>query len=282
MYPRWPVCLTYILLAALVSLSGCARKPWRAPVTDNTQALAIATMEDIRFQEEQRATCYDAKVQAFFTSHIRNQAVSGYTQFMQPDSVKFISSNPLGQPIFAFVSIGKSFQLVNTLEQLFTQGDLSALATYYSLPPIARSSNWTNWLTGHLPVNATITDIREDKDRRGVWVSTLENKQKQDASKEDILSEHLLIDIENRRLATRIITDQADATQVRISYSGWVGEEQGQLAGLPGKITLTELDYGGKLVLNMSELQTMSYCNGKDFTLRQPPGYRYKPLTLGN
>ncbi len=278
MYIKPRITLFCIALALLTTITGCARKPWRDPITGDGKEIVIKVMEEIQQAERQRSICIDSDVNIFFTSHVKNQAIGGYLQLMQPKFLKFISSNPLGQPLLAFVSDGNSAQLVNTFEQLFVDGDLAAFATYYDLHPIIRKGDWVNWLTGRLPLNSRITRIREDKAQRGVWVS-IENEQEKDIK--NALSEHLLIDLKNRQLTDRVVTNNTDKIEARIAYSDWLESDSETLSRQPGQITVTELDYGGKLVLKFSDLQAMAYCRDSDFTLKRPSGYRYEQLSEG-
>lgn len=270
--------LLYLGLAAIITVTGCARKPWRQPIAADDRSAVLQVIDEIRQTESQRSTCFDTDVNIFFTSHVKNRAISGYMLLMQPASVKFISSNPLGQPLFAFVSDRRHFQYVNTFEQLFVDGEVAAFADLYDIPPVAYSAPWGKWLTGRLPATASVTAIRRDASHHGVWVTVADERATEQREQTAAGLEHLLIDMDNKLLLGRIFTDHDGAIAARISYDNWLDSTSGLLSRQPGRITVTELDYGGELVLEFSNLQPLDFCSVKDFYLRRPPNYRYEPL----
>lgn len=270
--------LLAIALTVLVSVAGCARKPWREPLAEDNRKVILEVMDEMRQAETQRSNCIDSDINVFFTSHVKNRAISGYVQLMQPAFIKFVSSNPFGQPLFAFVSDGQRVQLVNTFEQLFTDRNLTTFARIYDIPPFIFVSEWGKWLTGRLPAKQPITAIRQDESHHGVWVSLAGNKDAARGQSTGNILEHLLIDPENKRISGRVFTDSNGTIQARIHYSDWLEGNGDNLSRQPGQITVTDLDYGGELVLKFSDLQAMESCSNNDFTLRKPPGYRYDPL----
>jgi len=270
-----------LLIAASIALflvaPGCARKPWRQPVTEDRSASVIDLMAQMRQSEQKRSSCIDADVNIFFTSNVRNRAVGGYMQLMQPSSIKFVTSNPLGQPLVVFVSDGHDAQFVNTMDAFFTDGDLTAFAQAFDIPPVAYASDWGTWLTGRLPRTTGVTSIREDEKERGIWVS-VGNTAAMVSGTIDPLYEHVLIDPAERRILSRVFTDSSDTVEARIDYDGWIAETTGAAPLQPGRITISGLDYGGRLVLDFSGLRAMEGCRKSNFLLNRPPGYRYQPL----
>lgn len=266
--------LIIIGLAVLAISTGCARKPWREPLAAPQRDDVLQVLAELRKGEADRGTCIDSDVNIFFTSTVKNRAVSGYMQLAQPASVKFITANPLGQPLVAFVSDGRKVQFVNTFEKYYTDGDLAVFARLFDLPPAAYASDWGKWLTGRLPAADRITDIRQDESQHGVWVSFAAPTGKE----EHPVTEHLLLDPEKRQMLGRVFTDVSGSIAARISYSDWLPADADNRSRQPGKITISELDYGGRLELRFSSLQPMDPCTSKNFTLPRPPGYRYEPL----
>lgn len=274
--------LRMLMLCALLTLmataAGCAKKPWRQPIAEDRQALVLQVIDEMRQEETRRSGCIDSDVDLFFTSRMKNRAISGYLRLMQPTSIKFISSNPLGQPLIAFASNGSGMQFVNTFEQYFMDGDLAAFAELYEIPAIAYTSSWGKWLTGRLPEATAITAIRQDESNRGFWVSFAAKAESGSGKAADPVVEHLLIDLDNRLLLGRIFTDSKGGIEARISYSDWLRGGPEQLSRQPGRITITELDYGAEIVVKFSALEPMEYCSGKDFNLSRPAGYRHAPV----
>jgi len=269
--------LTAAAIVLFLVATGCARKPWRQPVTEDRSAAVIDLMAEMRQSEDKRSSCIDSDVNVFLTSTVKNRAVGGYMQLMQPSSLKFVTSNPLGQPLVVFVSDGQSAQFVNTLDAFFTDGKLTAFARSFDIPPVAYVSDWGAWLTGRLPRTTGVTSIREDEKGRGIWVS-VSGAATSMSGAHDQLQEHVLIDPAQRRILSRVFTDNSDTVEARIDYDGWLAETTGAPALQPGRITISGLDYGGRLVLDFSGLQAMEDCRQGNFRLNRPPGYRYQPL----
>ena len=63
------------------------------------------------------APCLDGDAILSMENHLDAKALSGYVKFMLPESVKFIASNPLGQPLFALASDGVRFETLNTTDR---------------------------------------------------------------------------------------------------------------------------------------------------------------------
>lgn len=263
-------------LAIIVSLSGCAQKPWRDSLNDSDRLAVLKTLHYIRNSQASRSSCIDADLNIFFTSHFKKRAISGYVQIMQPSLLKFIVSNPFGQPLFAFTTDGSQFNQIDTAQQQFMDGDLETFARIYDSPPFMYNRPWGKWLTARLPDSEFITDIRKDSSDRGSWV-TIVNQAKIEADEPQptaAAAEHVLIDIDNRRLLGRIFTGRGGDIEAEITYSDWSTDNNWQ----PGKITLEGLDYGSRIVLELTEMSNMGYCSATDFRLRKPAGYTYTPV----
>ncbi len=265
-------------IAVTLSFSACARKPWREPLADDGRRAVLQVVEEMRQLDAGRSNCIDSDVNIFFTSHVKNRAASGYIQLLQPNSIKFVSSNPFGQPLFAFVSTGSSFQFVNTMEQYFMDGGLYEFARLYDVPAFAVASSWGQWLTGRIPETTNIINIRRDSSNRGVWVSIIPQTASEDTEGKPGKVEHLLVDIENKLLLNRFFTDRHGGTEAEIRYSDWLNDTMTGDNRQPGIIKISGLDYGGEIVLKFSALQSLEGCISNDFYLQRPKGYQYQPL----
>lgn len=267
-----------ISLAVMALSSGCARLPWKQPLDAGRQAAVRQVIDEMRRAETSRSACIDADLKIFFTSTVANRAISGYMQLMQPAQIKFVTSNPLGQPLVIFVSDGERVQFVNTMQTLFTEGNLTDFARAYELPSLAFASDWSRWLTGRLPEALEITDLREDLQGRGIWISVADGTADGRHGTVDF-HEHLLVDPTRRLVIGRMFTDRSDnSIEATISYGDWLAERSGGEPVQPGTITITDLDYSGRLELAFSALQAADQCRPASFELRQPPGYQYQPL----
>jgi hypothetical protein len=265
-------------LMVMVVSSGCARLPWKQPVDAGRQEAVREVIDEMRRAEASRSACIDADLKIFFTSTVANRAISGYMQLMQPAQIKFVTSNPLGQPLVVFVSDGQRVQFVNTMQTLFTDGNLADFVRVYEIPPVAFASDWSRWLTGRLPRALEITALREDQQGRGIWVS-IAAETSTDSSSMTALREHVLIDPAKKLVIGRLYTDRSGSDiEATIGYDNWLAERDGGELVQPGTITITDLDYSGQLELTFSALQASGQCRPASFELRQPPGYQYQPL----
>jgi len=270
-----------LLLTALALLSltsGCARKPWGNPIADARYPATIEMLEEMRRDEALRSNCIDADVNIFLTSTVKNRAVSGYVQLMQPSSVKFVTANPLGQPLVAFVSDGHTVQFVNTIDGYYTDGSLPSFAKAFDIPKVAYTSDWGTWLTARLPRATTVTEIREDEENRGIWIGVADQAMKHEPGSTGPAREHVLIDPEKKIVLERAFTDTNGSIDARVSYANLLSETADAAPRQPGKITISGLDYSGKLVLEFSALQAIENCRISSFQLKRPPGYYYQPL----
>jgi outer membrane lipoprotein-sorting protein len=253
-----------LLCLFLLFSGGCARQPWTKPVNDD-QAKAIRTLvEEKRAADAVCSSTLDAEVTVSMKTLMDTRSFSGFLQMKLPSSVKFVTTNPLGQAIFAFVSDGKSFRSVNTLENQFVSGGLEALAIQNDLPPQLLTGHWGIWLSDRVELSGqgVIADVRQDAAGRGVWV-----KIAGDAGKG---AEYILINPEDRRLLARVLLDGDQDIIARIDYSDWQGEKQ---CAQPTGFLITSAPKGVEIIIHLSGLLTDKNFTERNFSLRPPPGY---------
>ena len=270
--------LLLIALALCTLPAGCARKPWGQTITGDRFSATLDILEEMRQAEALRSTCIDADVNIFLTSTVKNRAISGYVRLMQPSSVKFITSNPLGQPLVAFVSDGHTVQFVNTIKSYYTDGSLPSFAKAFDIPEVAYTSNWGTWLTARLPLARTVSEIREDEEKRGIWVGVTDQAKDHEHGTSQPVREHVLIDPVKKIVLERAFTRANGTIDARVSYTNLLPETPAAEPLQPGKITISGLDYDGRLTLEFSTLQSLDNCRTDNFRLTKPPGYYYQPL----
>ena len=258
------------LLLILLLLSGCARKPWGDPFAEADNRLFTGLFEDMRSEEKQCPACSDGDINVFLTSRVGKRAAAGYFQLMQPDHIKFIASNPLGQPLLIFTSDGESFQYINTIERLSLAGGVTPFFQTLDAPPALVSSSWGRWLTGRLPLTGTVETVRPDDHDRGVWLTI-------SSAAGDRQQEHLLIDPENRLLLSRIVTEQGNIV-MQIDYPGNDQDGGNSRCRLPETLHVSGLDYGAELTLTISKPGEYSGCSPADFILRVPAGDLHREI----
>lgn len=274
--------LSHALLLTGITLlflsSGCARKPWGQPVAEDRYSITVKMLAEMRRNETLRSSCIDADINIFFTSTVKNRAINGYVQLMQPASVKFVTSNPLGQPLVAFFSDGHTVQFVNAMDGYFTDGSLESFARVFDIPTVAYTSDWGTWLTARLPRAIEVTEVREDENNRGFWIGFTDKARKEMGMPNRPIVEHVLIDTDRRIVLERAFTNTKGSIKARISYEDLLPETAEGQPLQPAKITISGLDYSGKLVLEFSALQAVESCRPGNFQVTRPAGYRYQPL----
>lgn len=261
------------LLIAISLVAGCAPKPWHDLVSDDGRTAMLDVLDEIIEAQISRPRCFDADVKVFLTSWVKNRAADGYAQVMAPDTVKFVTSNPFGQPVFAFVGNRQQFQYVNTINRIYLDGDINEFANIYEFPLEDFSGPWGDWLSGRIPAdNARIVEMRADSSDKGVWVSYAPQAE---AEKIVPANEHLLIDPEHKQLLARTIADNKGKIIARIDYYNRSAPPLSQ----PQKLKVTRLAYGAELEVQFSNLMAMESCENQDFFIKRPAGYIYQHLT---
>ena len=256
----------FFLCLVLLCSGGCAREPWTKPVDDN-QAQTIRNM--IQEKVKTDAACssiLDAEVSVSMKTVMETKSFSGFLQLKLPSSVKFVTTNPLGQTVLALVSDGQSYRSVNTLDTQFVSGSLSTLALRNDIPQELLTGKWGIWLSDRIeiPKDAEITDIRQDATARGTWIKIANSKTKREGP------EYILIDPATRRPLLRMLMDAEENQIARIEYSDW---QDGPKCEQPTTFNITGLSKGVEIIIHLSDIITDKILTERDFTLRPPPGY---------
>ncbi len=265
-------------LTVLLLVAGCARHPWRQPLAGTDKIAPLELYRALWQRQAACGTCLDTDARIFFHNHLIDRAAGGYLKLMQPGYVKFIADNPLGQPVLAFASDGSRFDYLNVQERLFMEGDVARFGIAHDLPTaLFSSSAWGRWLTGRLPAPERITEVRADRDNRGIWfgIAFAEEKEGEDRGRE-----YLLLDPDGRLLRTRILStsENGSASELEIEYSDWSSNGAGKSCQHPSTIMVSGLPYGGTIKLHFRDTKTLAQCTAADFILARPGGYRYQRL----
>jgi len=262
--------LPLLLPLLLLLLAGCAGRPWTTPVTDQEGLHIRKIFEEMQQRDASCFSCMDAKVSFFWDGPGEDRSVSGFLQLMLPSSVKFVVTNPLGQPLYAMVSNGRTFQSINTVLRQHTSGEISSLMQHYSIPVPLFSDHWGYWLMGRLhEQGASIEAIRQDEAGRGVWITM------RYPGEETLAQSHLLLQLETKKLLSRILVDQQGDTIATLSYDHGTGQ-----ADCPpvSRVTITGLPYGSKLGIEFAEVLTDQVFSASRFRLKVPPDYEAQVL----
>ena len=256
-----------ILCSAILLQSGCARKPWREPLSEAALPEARQLIAEIQKRDATCAPCLDTEAKIFLRSRLQNRAVSGYLQIKQPSFIKFIVSNPFGQPLLAFASDGVNFQKVSTPDSLYMNGHVLSFVLKNDLPIALVNGQWGAWLTGRLGGNALNSKkIQEDEHKRGFWFTT---EYQTPAGK---YHEHLLVNPQTKTLLGRILTDQKENVLADVLYTG-----RRDVAGCsqPESIKITQLDFNSEIEMSLTDIQKVDGCTAGDFSLKRPEDFTH-------
>ena len=250
-------------------MSGCATKPWMEPADTYQITVLEDTLYDIRRQEQICSPCVDGNVRIFIESKLSKRGFEGYFLTMSPATIKFIASNPFGQPLLALAGDNNSFRYLNTQEKIYWNGDTAGLFKELGFPSDLLSSHWTLWLLGKLPENLDIQSARKDKSSSDIWVTAADEATK--------LNEHLLISLEKKQLISRIVT-QGNKTIFRVDYhyESDSATPADSSCRVPDRLVFSGLNFGTNLSLHYSDTELLSDCSDRDFLLPRPGGYHYR------
>ena len=254
-----------LLFLSVVSLSGCARKPF-----------GIALEGDEYTRLEQRyifhqnsfgpcATSLDGKVIVDWSHSLNRTSFSGYFKILLPNSLQFTAVSPLNQPLYALTSNGDWFQSVDISKKIFKKGSLRSFAIRHEIPIALLAGEWGSWLAGRpLSTAPYVISIHADSDNRGFWFSVADDPDT------TYPKEFTLINFDQQRIIERAIPDKQGKTEALIRYEEWqtVGE-----CLQPTKISVSGLSFGGEATIKFRDIQPANLGNS-DFNLPIPPGYK--------
>lgn len=262
----------FLLIPALFFYTGCAKTPWTNQLaTENIQPY-ISAINTIQQQGDDCPNDWDADVEISWNTALGTKAFAGYLQVSNPSSLKFIVSNPLGQPILVFTSNGEKFQLLDILRKQYTHGSTLSYALRNNIPAEFSSGSWGYWLIGRISKQVTEHPaISLDKEDRGIWL-TMESSIENGAD----TTNYYLLDLEKMIVQEQRIFDAESKHLASITYGNYkpVGN-----CFQPHQIDISDLPFGASIQINLNTIQSLGIATEKDFTLPIPQHYfiRYLP-----
>ena len=267
MYPAKSLTLCFLLLP-IILLSGCAGNHWDKTLEEEETA-AIAGM----IQEMQEADNYcpqnlDADVKAFLNTPAENIAVQGYLQLLSPSYLKFVLSNPLGQPMFILASNGEMFQSLDMTIRRHIRGSVRSLGIRNDIPLIIIHGDWYAFFTGRLPEQPmVIKHIYRNDDEENVWIEMPATVSLTGAPEYTYIS----VNPQNGRVLEYLFLDENGKTIAKISYSESIVPQD--ICEVRKQIHITELPWDSTITLELDDVQTNMRLNKKDFILPVPKNY---------
>ena len=250
-------------LIIFLFLTGCAAKPWTAPVAETATVSTAQLIDHLIARDKTCGNGLDGDLDLFYTSPLKKKALSGYLQFSMPSFFNFVVTNPLGQPLFIVAGDKKSFQTINTIKRKYLSGRLRSFFLLNDIPTFFLSGRWGEWITGRNSLSSQdISEIRQDRAQRGVWVSF------QHRGQGPVRKTHLLLDQTNDFFLARFLEDGSGKIVAEITYSNWM---EAGTCKQPLDIDITGLNYGTSINLRLSNTRLSE--ETKVYQLSPPPGY---------
>ena len=258
-------------LFLLFSISSCAGKQW-TDTLEKKEAEPVETLfYQMRDRDAQCPCCLNADIAVSLGTPMEKKSIGGFLQLMDPSNIKFIMTNPLGQPVFAFVINGRTFQSINTIQRKYLSGSLDSFMLHHDIPLSLLSNNWADYLAGRLQQGPLeVVEIRNDREKRGVWITirfTDGDKKRKN---------YLLIDTVEKKLLTRIIVDEQDTsggseqTVAIITYDGWLSDKN---CPIPTRLRISGFSFGYEIDIQLTEISTDAKLDRNTFKIKPPPGY---------
>jgi len=263
--------LLAVLVLYVMTLAACARPDWgevfqdKAAIGGGRQLLAAMAAA-----EKKCPLCRDADVNLTLKSPLKNVAASGYLLLARPSKIKFVSSNPFGQPLLVASSDGTSFQQLSMLEKTYLHGRVFSYLARNNLPVALAMANWVSWLTGGVgDVKVEEAEVRPDRQNRGLWFTWPLPEAR--GIGENGVQERILVDTDRRLVIARVIKDGMGKTIARFDYGDRRADGP---CPQPGRIVVSGLDGGAVIEMVFSGLGTPAECPEDSFELKQPENFQ--------
>jgi len=252
----------YFLLISFF-LAGCAPRPWTDPLAETEADNIIQFASDLTERDSACGNTLDSDLNLVYTNALGKIGFSGYLQFSMPSSFRFVVTNPLGQPFLVVTGNDKAFQAINTMKQKYLAGSLRSFFLLKDIPTFMLSDNWGDWISARNSLSSQqITEIRQDRDQRGVWITFRHQ------GNDSVQKTHLLLDKANELFLTRLLENRAGKIVAEINYDNWMVEGK---CSQPLNIDITGLDYGTSISLRLTDTRISH--ETKEYKLAPPPGY---------
>ena len=290
----WNHALPYLIVLLCVSpafIQGCARSVLQTyPASDQEIEAALAAFSRYQTISEQVcACCLDAEADAalavsgWFSEHTGK--LSGYLQAMKPGFIRFVALNPLGQPLFIFVTDGTMFKSLNVFEEKAYVGSVHS-KTYKKFAPSGFEPQFSfYWLTGMLrPGDIRIQAVMRDMEQGKFWLQIRHANAKTDSmilfdARQLVVLRHVLRDEEGKHLFDILYTDHQ---QLPGMAGKNVESEPGVMSGsspvkglcrVPASITAFANADSEKIEIKLYAFLEEAYFSAEDFTLDIPDNF---------
>ena len=278
----------FILLYALL-FTGCAVKfVQTVPVSPQEEVYVSAAFRGMLENHRKCGCCLDAEADVTLAVQYwladRSGTMSGFLQAMEPSHIKFVSVNPLGQPLFIFTTDGDAFQSALVPKGKVYEGAVRSAAFEKYVPVWLEPENSFYWFTGRLkPAGFTIDSIARDRDQQAYWLKLqFDGTRYQDMLLFDpqqlVILRHVIMGRRNKpNLDVQyadfqpLITDQTDAAGPGMKQAGDIRADAA--CRMPGSIRIVSHDNNGQMSLELHSFLPDAAFTRENFMIDIPSGF---------
>jgi hypothetical protein len=257
----------FITALTCILFSGCAGQRWAEPLPEEEHDRMVLLISAMQQVEGKCPDSLDADARIFWKGPLDDWAVEGYFQLLSPTFIKFIISNPLGQPIFAFASTVDEFQILRPNQYLHIRGKVRSLAMRQEIPQILTQGDWFAYLTGRLPTDSLeILEVNRDASDESIWLHL--SPAGPDRTQGSVWTH---VNPLQGGVLGYLFLDRNGATLAEIDY----GNQQNRkdVCTAVGEIRISELPWGAEITIQLEDINDSSQLGEKEFSLPVPPGY---------
>lgn len=254
------------LLLCLLCTS-CAQKRWTDAVSNEENSAMEQVVVAMQEREQQCSQKFDADMRLFWNNPLSSRAVEGYMQMLSPSSMKFVVSNPLGQPVFAFSGNGKTFQILQPRQQTHIRGSVRSLALRNKMPLIMTLGNWFAYMTSRLPMGKlVVVETAQDRNGDTFWLQIAKTSAQKTGG-----FIYLHLDPQKKDVLGYLFLDNAGETLAEISYPGKkIGNSD---CPVQTEITIEKLPWDSTIRIQLENIASADSLKEQDFPLPVPAGF---------
>jgi len=256
------------MMICIVLFVGCARYNAPAPALSREEGRMIADAYEEKIRQVEGCGNLEADVTVRFGSFFKNATLSGVLLARNPQSMKFIGLNPLGQPLVLFLLTDQSFLLIDVQSQKAFEGSpRSAKAeevfpfeklqqtSLYSLlngaPAPGRTADAVMWEKGLSPDTYLL-----------LWRAASGGEQR------------VVFDTRTRQVQRYELLGENGSTLLRILYP--LHQQSG--CGMPVSILVSGQEVRGRIELTLENIDLTSSLTESDFKINLPTGYQVETV----
>lgn len=259
---KHPALVLLSFLLVVLTLSSCAKTPWTSLLEGEQKSGVETSYINFTASQDVCRSSWDAEVEIRWTSSVRNFSFSAYCRMLEPAYLKFIVSNPLGQPLRVIATNGTTYRDIHTVERSIVTGSVRSWAVRYDIPLNLVKGTWLDWISGRSSATVgQIGEIRLDSQGRGAWLRMV-------GADSEIIEEHTLFDWENNKIIERILLDEGNRPFATLTYLEWQEIDQ---CLYPVALSIDGLPLGGQVDLRFTDIRQSKF-GPADFNVDIPRG----------